>query len=300
VTGGAATGGSVGVGGTGGSGGSYATGGSDASGGAASSGGTVGTGGTGGSGGSVSAGGSGGSGASGGSSGTGGTDGTGGAGEMYSPCPTDNTPCAILPLGDSITEGYGSSGGGYRVELFRQAVKSGKHITFVGGLQNGPNQVENQTFPRRHQGHGGFTIDGITGSITNGAIDTFHPHIVLLMIGTNDINGNIDRANAPTRLGNLIDDIIERSPDTLVVVAKIIPIDGGANPAVITYNASIDGVVAARASNGKHVIVLDNYAAIQDEPSWKTTLLADYLHPNDAGYAVLGQSFYGAIQSYLH
>jgi len=33
---------------------------------------------------------------------------------------------------------------------------------------------------------------GISGSITQQAITNYHPNVVLLMIGTNDINGKID------------------------------------------------------------------------------------------------------------
>jgi lysophospholipase L1-like esterase len=225
------------------------------------------------------------------------------------PCPTTaGTACAVLPLGDSITEGYGSTspGGGYRVELFRQAVNAGKNITFVGSLTNGPTTVANRAFPRQHEGHGGYTIDsgtghsGISGQITDSAISNYHPHIVLLMIGTNDINGNIDVANAPTRLGNLINEITTDAPAALVVVASIIPIDNsGTNPRVQTYNAAIPGVVSKAAAAGKHVIFLDNYAAFSRDPNYRTTLMYDYLHPNDAGYVVLGQSFYGAISAVL-
>jgi len=254
------------------------------------------------------AGGTGGTGGAGGSAGAAGAPGTGGA-AGYSPCPTSvDTPCAILPLGDSITEGFASSGGGYRVELFRQAVRNGRNITFVGSLQNGPSNptVEGRTFPRQHEGHGGYTIDsdaghsGISGAITNGALDNYHPHVVLLMIGTNDINGNVDVAGAPGRLGNLIDDITTRAPDTLVVVASIIPIDNaGTNQRVQAYNAAIPEQVSARAAAGAHVVFLDNYAAFAADPSYASTLMADYLHPNDAGYAVLGRSFYDALQAVL-
>jgi lysophospholipase L1-like esterase len=233
--------------------------------------------------------------------GSGGSGGGGAAG--FAPCPTTpDTPCAVLPLGDSITEGYGSSGGGYRVELFRQALQGDKRLTFVGTLQNGPNDVEGQAFPKRHQGHGGFTIDssgnhsGISGSITQTALDTFHPHVVLLMIGTNDINGNIDVGNAPTRLGKLIDDITTGAPSALVVVATIIPVaNEGTNQKVEAYNAALPAVVNARASAGKHVVLLDNYAAFAKTASYASTLMGDYLHPNDAGYAVLGRAFYDLI-----
>jgi lysophospholipase L1-like esterase len=188
------------------------------------------------------------------------------------------------------------------VELFRQAVQNGKAITFVGSQQNGPKSVENRDFPRRHEGRGGYTIDtdsghsGISGSITDQAIQNFHPNIVLLMIGTNDINGNVDVNGAPIRLGRLIDDITTRAPNALVVVATIIPIaNDGTNGRVKTYNSALAGVVNMRANGGKHVVLLDNYAAFSKDPSYKTTLMYDYLHPNDAGYAVLGRSFYSAI-----
>ncbi len=240
-------------------------------------------------------------------SGSGGANGgSGGESSAYQPCPTGGAACAVLPLGDSITEGFGSSGAGYRVELFSQAVQHGKHLTFVGSLQNGPATVQNQAFPQHHEGHDGYTIDsgtghsGISGSITEQALANYHPNIVLLMIGTNDINGNIDVNTAPERLGNLIDDITTRAPSTLVVVATIIPIaNTGTNEKVKAYNAAIPALVSSRAAQGKHVVLLDNYAAFSKDSSYQTTLMYNYLHPNDAGYAVLGRAFFGALQNWL-
>jgi lysophospholipase L1-like esterase len=116
------------------------------------------------------------------------------------------------------------------------------------------------------------------------------------MIGTNDINGNGDVANAPMRLGRLIDDIVMRLPDALVVVATIIPIaNDGTNQRVVTYNGAIPGLVSSRAAAGKHVVLLDNYAVFSKDPNFKTALMGDYLHPNNAGYAVLGRAFYDII-----
>src|SRR5438874_2268786 len=90
-----------------------------------SSGGSSGAGGTGGRGGVGDAGAGGATTGSGGVPADGGAPdgGSGDAGTGYMPCPTTaGTACAVLPLGDSITEGYLPSGanGGYRVELFRQ------------------------------------------------------------------------------------------------------------------------------------------------------------------------------------
>jgi lysophospholipase L1-like esterase len=228
-------------------------------------------------------------------------------GISYNPCPTAaGMACNVLPLGDSITEGYMPSGanGGYRVELFNQAVMAGKNLTFVGTLMNGPTTVANRNFPRRHEGHGGYTIAGggqgaIAGTVTDTAISMYHPHIVLLSIGTNDINGNINVSTAPTRLGQLIDEIVADAPNALVVVASIIPIKGDSSTRIQTYNAAIPGLVSTRAAAGKHVVFADNYAAFVKDASWASKQMADNLHPNDAGYAVLGRGFYGAIAALL-
>ena len=307
-SGGVASGGSGGngAGGTasGGNGGRGSGGAASGGSGGKGPGGAPGTGGTNGTGGATATGGAGG-GAPGGRGG--GAGGGGGGGSPYLPCPTTaGTACAVLPLGDSITEGCCTAPeGGYRIELFRQAVTNGKNVTFVGSLMNGPTSVANRTFPMRHEGHGGYTISGggnggIAGTITDSAISTYHPNIVLLMIGTNDINDNIDIANAPSRLGKLIDEIIADAPTALVVVATIIPISApNGDQRAQAYNAALPGLVNARASAGKHVVLVDNYAAFAKDQNYQTTLKADGLHPNTAGYVVLGQSFYGAIGALL-
>jgi lysophospholipase L1-like esterase len=185
-------------------------------------------------------------------------------------------------------------------------VLNGKNLTFVGSQVNGPSSVEQRTFPRNHEGRGAHAIDpgnnqtGISGQITDRALSMYRPHIVLLMIGTNDINGNIDIANAPNRLGALIDDITMGAPEALVVVATIIPIgNDGTNERVKAYNAALPNVVASRVAAGKHVVLLDNYAAFARDTNYRMALMGDYLHPNDAGYVVLGQAFYGAISAVL-
>ena len=213
-----------------------------------------------------------------------------------------------MPLGDSITDGVGSSapGGGYRVELFHDAVQAGQAITFVGSATdpNGPATLDGKTFPRNHEGHPGYTIDdsattsGIS-PLVDASIATNQPHIVLLMIGTNDVNRNVDVPNAPTRLGALLDKIANDAPNALVVVAKITPWQDTNNSAVQAYNDAVASVVQTRIGNGKHLAMVDMFAAFTAHADFKTTLMSDYLHPNDAGYVIMGDVWYSGIKSYL-
>ncbi|HEY5959082.1 MAG TPA: SGNH/GDSL hydrolase family protein [Polyangiaceae bacterium] len=219
----------------------------------------------------------------------------------FMPCPTTaGTACNVMPVGDSITEGCCTAPmGGYRIELFRQALSNKKNLTFVGTLTNGPANVDGKTFPQHHEGHGGWKISQIAGVIDN-AIKSSSPHIVLLKIGTNDINGNDDIANAPNRLASLIDQITKDAPAALLVVSAIVPTrTDGTNTKVQAYNTAIKAKADAAAATGKHVVFVDNYQAFAENSNYRTAWMADNLHPNDAGYVVLGKSFYGVISQLL-
>ena len=65
------------------------------------------------------------------------------------------------------------------------------------------------------------------------------------------------------------------------------------------YNAAIPGLVTMLAGQGKHVIFVDSYAQFAKNANYATALMGDDLHPNTAGYALLGQTWYQAIGPYL-
>ena len=248
--------------------------------------------------------------ANGGAPATGGSAGNGGS-NSYAPCAA-GTACVILPLGDSITEGCCTAPeGGYRIQLFTQAVNNKQNITFVGGTlgignaaPNGPTTVAGQPFPKGNEGNGGYTIaspsskGGIAGAITDQSCSMYKPNIVLLMIGTNDILQNIDLAKAPTRLASLVDEIITDAPNALLVVSSIPPCCNDAT--VQSYNASIPDIVKTRAQAGKHILFVDAHAAYVQNTNYKNDYISsDGLHPSSKGYAVIGDLFYGAIKGVL-
>ena len=314
-SGGMATGGAPATGGQG-SGGKN-TGGSTGAGGAGGKA-TGGAAGNGGSAGASSVGGS----TAGGASGTGGKTGTPDASTSdYHPCPTDGTVCKIMPFGDSITDGYNQdTPGGYRVELFRLAHSAGKNITFVGKNWNGPDTVDGVAFPHNHEGHSGWAIypdattnrKGISQCLqadpdclqSNSVMLEYSPHIVLLMIGTNDAISKIDLANAPTRLGKLIDTIYAQLPNILIVVAQPVPSRGNVSKGddatlsdrIKTYDDAIPAIVQARADKGKHILIVDMYTPFNSN---KASLLEDEWHPNLSGYVLMGTQWYSVLQSLL-
>jgi lysophospholipase L1-like esterase len=181
------------------------------------------------------------------------------------------TNLRILPLGDSITWGYINGGGsnGYRERLLADLKSSGFTVDFVGTQKSG-NMAD-----KDNQGHPGFTISQIRG-VAGGGLAS-RPNVVLLHAGTNDLNrGNPASepdADAPRRLGLLIDDVLKAVPNAVVIVAKIIPSKkSGLAASVRTFNNALPAIVAARVSRGSKVSIVDMNVLSLNE-------LGDDLHP---------------------
>ena len=210
-----------------------------------------------------------------------------------------------MPLGDSITYDTGSLNASYRYELFRLALQNQRKIDFVGSRGTGPQIVDGQPFPRGTEGHPGWTIDDGGGRLglypaVAGWLQSTPPDIVTLMIGTNDLDIDFDEANAPVRLGLLLDRIAETTPHALIVLAQIVPTtDDAANVAVQAYNAAMPALVASRVKAGKHVILVDMYEALASHADYKTALMNDKLHPKDAGLVVMAHTWWAAIGELL-
>jgi lysophospholipase L1-like esterase len=188
---------------------------------------------------------------------------------------------------DSITNGYRSTdGNGYRLELYNQLSGNGNignTVDLIGSLQSGTMADNN------NEGHDGATIDEIASFAA--AVLPQQPSVVLLHAGTNDMNLPLDPTTAPDRLGNLIDQIIAACPDALILVALIISSGTSATQQnIIQYNAALPDVVATRQTNGSHVMLVDMFSQLF-YPSDYT----DDLHPNDQGYATMGDVWYRAI-----
>jgi lysophospholipase L1-like esterase len=193
----------------------------------------------------------------------------------------------ILPLGDSITWGIGTSdNSSYRAELYKQITNGGHNLDFVGSQRSG-----NLPDPD-NEGHSGWRIDQIQG-IANCTLAGYRPNIVTLHIGTNDMGQNYDPAGAPARLGALIDQILAAAPDTTVLVANLIlSTDSATGARVKTFNTQVPGIVSTRKNAGKHVQLVDMSALTAAD-------MSDTLHPNANGYAKMATAFNAGVNQVL-
>ncbi len=227
-----------------------------------------------------------------------------------------------MALGASITQGLRSSDGtGYRSALLRELGPGGSNISpalansatptqaapaatgdgrapseltlsldgeltdqpveFVGRKQDGTLADNND------EGYPGARIDEVAG-IAKCAVPYYRPNLVMLLVGTNDVQQNHDLANAPARLGALIDQVLADSPNATVLVADIPPNTDTTRPELdaetTAYNRAIAEMVTEREDAGEHVIFSPGLVS-PDQVS------DDHIHPIDAGYDQIAAGF---------
>jgi lysophospholipase L1-like esterase len=222
--------------------------------------------------------------------------------DMESASAAATAPLKVMPLGDSITEGYVVSGG-YRTQLWTDISSAGlsSNVDLVGSVSTGPSTLGDKD----NEGHPGWSIAGggnVDSFMSRGIalqvdtwMSTYNPDIVMLQIGTNDILHSCDMTTAPDRLSSLIDKICAKLPSNgKLYVATITPLkDPTYNSEVIAFNATIPGIIASKVSDGKPVYLVNMNGVITADE------LRDGIHPSQEAYNKMGDFWFNAIKGDL-
>jgi acyl-CoA thioesterase I len=200
----------------------------------------------------------------------------------------------IMPLGDSITTHippYNS----YRRPLWHMLDNAGYNVDFVGSRRvDDSNRLPSNTdFDLEYEGHPGWRVDNILGSIRPWA-DAFDPDIVLVHLGTNDLIQGQSVDSTISELGQLIDTLRASNPNVTILMAQIIPFNRTNGHHVPTLNSRIASLVSARNTSQSRVILVDQYSGFNT-----STDTFDGTHPNVAGEQKLANRWYAALQNVL-
>ena len=189
----------------------------------------------------------------------------------------------ILPLGDSITYGEGSSdGNGYRLALY-DLLHLDNDLDYIGRVQSGT-MVDND-----HEGYRGFPIVAIADTVTSEYPE--QPELVLLMAGTNDVIQGHNLSTSSAALDKLTNRVINAYPDAVVLVAEITPLlEPKREARRLEYNSAIPGVIKRYADDGRHIAVVE-----MGRVTPHCINATDGIHPNDEGYRLIAYAWYDAI-----
>lgn len=143
-----------------------------------------------------------------------------------------------------------------------------------------------------NRGIGGDTTQGVLNRLKVSAFD-IAPSVIVLMIGTNDINGNYEKAGIFERYEKIIDEIYKNLPDVTLFCMSVIP----QNEVLETYSAikventtkiifEVNAHIKAL-TREKGATYLDVFSLLADE---NDRLIKEYsddgLHLNEKGLTV--------------
>ncbi|RSM12379.1 hypothetical protein CEP52_002563 [Fusarium oligoseptatum] len=172
----------------------------------------------------------------------------------------------VMALGASIVFGVGSTdGNGFRKLLRDQLRFSGYKVDMVG-TKNGGTMKDNDV-----EATSGFIVKQIHDA--SKLSYKYKPNLVVINAGTNDIVGNIDPAGQPQRLKSMLLDLWSNiSPDTVIIVSTILPVDKPAAEALRGgVNNGYRDVVSDLYKQGKPIYLadLDGFMSLSDLRKWR-------------------------------
>ncbi|MFJ2863694.1 SGNH/GDSL hydrolase family protein [Kitasatospora sp. NPDC087314] len=189
----------------------------------------------------------------------------------------------IMCVGDSITVGSGSTGPGGQIDRYGNGIGQGYRPWITDLLARRRISAQLTTLAQ-----GGQTVRTMAPP-TLAALPTAQPDIVLIDLGTNDMGG--DFTDWQSRYGQFVDQILASSPAVRVACARIPYYRGIATSTVDSVNAAVDAVVQSRQRTGR-VAAADMSVITQH---WT----ADGMHPLDAAYLTMAQTWLTAIGPWL-
>ena len=210
------------------------------------------------------------------------------------PAPTEPVVIAIMPLGNSITQGDADHNT-YRRPLWKSLEADGYDVDFVGSLRahhRGPSPRAD--FDRDHEGHWGWRVDEILDRI-RGWVEDSEPDILLIHLGSNDVFQGEDIESTLHELAELIDAVRESRPEATFLLAQIIPTAMvNTNARIRELNARIPELAASKSSSTSRVVVVDHFTGFD-----ATRQTYDGVHPNADGEIHLSDRWLAALEDVL-
>lgn len=196
-------------------------------------------------------------------------------------------PLRIMPLGDSITYGQGSSNGaGYRGPLWDLMSQQTRYVPdFVGSGRAGSFADPD------NEGHSGYTVPGIRGGIDRWQAGA-GPDIVLLHLGINDLkNDRTEPVAAAQQLLGLVDRLRANQPHVTVIVLGLLTDTPGLEQQTAAFNAVVRSEEEPRRTSGQR------FRFVEPPRMDVAADLPDQLHPSDSGYLKIAAAFLPAIDA---
>jgi lysophospholipase L1-like esterase len=193
----------------------------------------------------------------------------------------------VMIVGDSLTNGFGGDWT-WRYWLWREVHRQGVPARFVGPSSltyDGMRYEANTPWDSSHAAKGGTTLDEQL-KLVPGEISTYHPDVLVVELGFNDVNHGDDAATASAQLQQLLTQAKEQSRGLRIVLVEL-PLSGS-KPDVDVVTADVNARMAAWASTRgieiAHTRTGEGAGTLVWEPDRDCF---DGIHPNATGQTLI-------------
>jgi len=206
----------------------------------------------------------------------------------------------ILALGDSITEGFSPDGGieSYRFPMTYTLDAAGScNYEMVGRRMA---NVPATGFSSPHEGYSGHGVEHFLGPLeTNPGIEAIinnaNPDVVLIHLGSNDMNRSQTVTSTIGELDQLFRRIWNINPDITIYVANVIPWFGSSNNPIISESIFTLGVAIRNLVTN---VGSDRLQFVNVRAGFlESYMSSDGIHPNSDGDSHIAQRFLSAINA---
>jgi lysophospholipase L1-like esterase len=190
---------------------------------------------------------------------------------------------AVVFLGDSITDAWGGEGHSPEAHGAKAFAKEFEPLKTI------------------NLGIGGDRTQHVLWRLQNCELpEGFHPKVVMLMIGTNNSNGNDNTAEEiAAGVKAIVEEIQKRSPQTKVLLLGVFPRGPRPNPQRDKIR-QVNEVVSKLDDGGKTVKYLDLADKfLEPDRTLSKDVMYDYLHLTPKGYQIWADAVKGPIHELL-
>jgi lysophospholipase L1-like esterase len=189
----------------------------------------------------------------------------------------------VLFLGDSITDAWGGEG-------------------------HGTNSAGNEIFTKEfvplkatNFGIGGDRTQHVLWRLQNGELNGIQPKVLMLMIGTNNSNGEDNTAEEiAAGVTAVVKEVRQRSPKTKVLLLGIFPRGKDPNDPHRPKIKAVNEIIAKLDDNGEAVKYLDiGDKFLEKDGTLSKEIMPDYLHLTPRGYQIWADAVKGPINDLL-
>lgn len=188
-----------------------------------------------------------------------------------------------------------------------QEVGAKAQVIFIGdsitqGWENEGKEVWAKYYARRNAinlGIGGDRTQHVLWRLDHGNLDGLKPKAAVLMIGTNNSNGD---DNSPGQIADGVNAIVRqlraKLPDTQILLLAIFP--RGENFSAQRGKLAMINQVLRRTADGKMVHWIDfGHRFLNDDGTMPGQLMPDYLHLSPEGYGIWAESIEEQLSSII-